>query len=254
MAQLFKPAANTIATLSLVLAAGVPFIFVIGSGFSRSPYNTKVGIPLEQPIPFSHQHHAKELAIDCRFCHWTVEDSAHASVPSTDVCMSCHSQVWTNSPLLEPLRKSEETKTPLQWVKVNSVPDFVYFDHSIHINKGVSCNNCHGKVQEMHITWKSQPFSMSWCLECHTDPEKFMYATQPDPEQPALSPREQVFELYRKISAGESLSDVEIKLAKGLTQRVPNDELHKRAKEGTLLIKDRKIATKQLADCYICHH
>ena len=168
--------------------------------------------------------------------------------------MTCHSQVWTNSPLLEPLRKSEETKTPLQWVKVNSVPDFVYFNHSIHINKGVSCNNCHGKVQEMHITWKSQPFSMSWCLECHTDPEKFMYATQPDPEQPALSPREQVFELYRKISAGESLSDVEIKLAKGLTQRVPNDELHKRAKEGTLLIKDRKIATKQLADCYICHH
>lgn len=254
MAQLFKPAANTIATLSLVLAAGVPFIFVIGSGFSRSPYNTKVGIPLEQPIPFSHQHHAKELAIDCRFCHWTVEDSAHASVPSTDVCMTCHSQVWTNSPLLEPVRKSAETNTPIQWVKVNSVPDFVYFNHSIHINKGVSCNNCHGKVQDMHITWKSQPFSMSWCLECHTDPEKFMYATQPDPEQPELSPREQVFELYRKISAGESLSDVEIKLAKGLTQRVPNDELHKRAKEGTILIKDRKIATKQLADCYICHH
>ncbi len=254
MAQLFKPAANTIATLSLVLAAGIPFIFVIGSGFSRSPYNTKVGIPLEQPIPFSHQHHAKELAIDCRFCHWTVEDSAHASVPSTDVCMTCHSQVWTNSPLLEPLRQSAETNTPLQWVKVNSVPDFVYFDHSIHVNRGVSCNNCHGKVQDMHITWKSQPFSMSWCLECHTDPEKFMYATQPDPEQPSLSPREQVFELYRKVAAGESLSDVEIRLAKGLSQRVPNDELHKRAKEGTILIKDRKIATKQLADCYICHN
>lgn len=254
MAQLFKPAANTIATASLVLAAGVPFIFVIGSGFSRSPYNTKVGVPLEQPIPFSHQHHAKELAIDCRFCHTTVEDAAHATVPSTDVCMTCHSQVWANSPLLEPLRKSAETKTPLEWVKVNSVPDFVYFDHSIHINKGISCNNCHGKIQEMQITSKAQPLSMSWCLECHTSPEKFLTETSTDPEGNKLTPREQVFELYRKLAANEKLTAVEIRLAKGLPQRVPNDELHKRAKEGTILIKDRKVATEQLADCYVCHH
>ncbi|MCG9895149.1 MAG: cytochrome c family protein [Fimbriimonadaceae bacterium] len=255
MAQLFKPSANSIATASLFAAAAVPFIFVGGSAISRSPYNTKVGIPLEQPIPFSHQHHTKELGIDCRFCHWSVEESAHAGVPSSDVCMTCHSQVWTNSPLLEPLRKSYETNTPLQWVKVNAVPDFVYFNHALHVAKGISCNNCHGKVQEMHITWKGQGFRMAWCLECHSDPEQFLYtAPSGDPGNPDLTPREQVFELYRKISANERLTPVEIKLAQGLPQRVPNDDIHKRAKEGTILVKDRKIATSQLMDCYVCHH
>lgn len=256
MAQLFKPAANTLATASLFLAAGLPFLAIVtGSALSRSPYNTKVGIPQEQPIPFSHKHHTKELGIDCRFCHWTVEDAAQASVPSTDVCMTCHSQVWANSPLLEPLRQSYETKTPLQWVKVGAVPDFVYFNHSIHIAKGISCNNCHGKVQEMHITWKGQPFHMAWCLECHNDPEKFMYqAESADPSRSDLTPREQVFELYRKIAAGEKLSSVEIKLAQGLPQRVPSDEIHKRAKEGTILIEERQVKTKQLSDCWVCHY
>jgi hypothetical protein len=255
MAQLFKPAANTVATASLLgTGALVVTLGLSGIGLSRSPYNTKVGVPLEQPIPFSHKHHAKELAIDCRFCHWTVEESAHASVPSTDVCMTCHSQVWANSPLLEPIRKSFETNTPLQWVKVNTVPDFVYFDHSIHVAKGISCNNCHGKVQEMHITWKGQPFHMSWCLECHNDPEKFLHESpQPEAGKEGLTPREQVFELYRKIAAGEQLTNVEIKLAQGLPQRAPNDEVHKRVKEGTILVEKRKIATKQLSDCWVCH-
>lgn len=256
MAQLFKPAANTLATASLFAAAAVPLLLIVGgSMISRSPYNTRAGVPLEQPIPFSHKHHTKELGIDCRFCHWTVEDSAHATVPSSDVCMTCHSQVWPNAPSLEPLRVSYETNTPIQWVKVNSVPDFVYFDHSIHVAKGISCNNCHGKVQEMHMTWKGQAFQMSWCLECHNDPEKFLYtAESSDPSRGKLSPREQVFELYRKIAAGERLSNTELKLAKGLPQRVPKDDVHKRAKEGVILVKDRKIATKQLSDCYVCHH
>ncbi|MCU0317109.1 MAG: cytochrome c family protein [Fimbriimonadaceae bacterium] len=258
MAQLFKPAANTIASLSLFLGAAVPFgILVVGSQITRSPANTKVDIPLEQPIPFSHKHHVKELGIDCRYCHVTVEEQAHASVPSTEVCMTCHSQVWTNSPMLDPVRASYENNTPIQWVKVNAVPDFVYFNHAIHIAKGISCNTCHGAVQDMHITWKGQAFTMAWCLDCHRDPSKFMYE---EPKQTAkreegeavnlLTPREQVFELYRKISNGEPLSQVEERLAEGLIQRVPQDEIHK----GYKLMNERKINKNQLMDCYVCHH
>lgn len=247
MAQIFRPGANTVAQASLlVVAAGAFLTFAAGSQLSRSPYNTKVGIPIGQPVPFSHKHHAKELGIDCRFCHTTVETSAVAGVPPTDTCMSCHSQVWPNSPLLEVVRKSEETGTPIEWAKVNSVPDFVYFNHSIHIERGISCNNCHGEVQEMHITAKGKEFRMSWCLECHNSPEDYMYAA----EESDLSPREQVFELYRKVASGEELSDVEEKLAQGLSQRMPKDKQH----EGVQLMKDRKINKSQLSDCYVCHH
>jgi hypothetical protein len=268
--QIFKPAANTVALISLFLGAGAPvIIFLTGSQITRAPYGTKVGIPIDQPVPFSHKHHAKELGIDCRFCHHTVEVSASASVPATEVCMTCHSQVWPNSPNLEPVRKSWETGTSLEWVKVNAVPDFVYFNHSIHIARGISCNNCHGEVQEMVIMEKGNAFRMSWCLECHRNPAAFMYSTTPgtDPEKEhaehgaegaeheateakKLSPREQVFELYRKIAAGERLNEVEEKLAEGLPQRAPNDKVH----EGLILMKDRKINVSQLDDCYVCHH
>ena len=251
MGQVFKPAANSIAMVSLLLAAGAPVaIFLTGSQISRSPYNTKVGIPLDQPVPFSHKHHVKELGIDCRFCHHSVEEAAHASVPATEVCMTCHSQVWPNSPNLEPVRESWRTGTPLQWPKVNAVPDFVYFDHSIHVNRGISCNNCHGEVQEMHITSKGQAFKMSWCLECHRNPEEFLYAEKAGEGEKQLSPREQVFELYRKVARGEQLSDVEYKLANGLPQRAPNDKIH----EGIKMVEERGVNVSQLADCYVCHH
>ncbi len=253
MAQLFKPSANTIATLVLFMGAAAPFgIFLTGSQITRGPANTKVNVPIDQPVPFSHKHHTKELGIDCRFCHYSVEYSAHASVPSTEVCMTCHSQIWTNSPNLEPVRSSWETGTSLQWNKVNAVPDFVYFNHSIHIARGVSCNNCHGAVQEMHITWKGQPFRMAWCLECHRDPSKFMYAANDAKNEDgnALSPREQVFALYRKIAAGDQLSETEKKLAEGLEQRIPNDKEH----EGAQLVGERKINKSQLTDCTVCHH
>ncbi len=247
MAQIFRPGANTVAQASLlVVAAGAFLTFAAGSQLSRSPYNTKVDIPLGQPVPFSHKHHAKELGIDCRFCHTSVETSAKAGVPSTDTCMTCHSQVWPNSPLLEVVRQSEATGTPIRWLKVNEVPDFVYFNHSIHVDRGISCNNCHGEVQEMHLTWKGREFQMAWCLECHNSPESYMYEV----EDSDLTPRQQVFELYRKVSNGEALSPVEKKLAQGLPQRVPKDKVH----EGVQLMKDREINVTQLADCYVCHH
>jgi len=246
MAQLFKPGANTLATLSLYIGAAVPFLaIVIGSQITRSPANTKVDVPLNQPVPFSHIHHVKELGIDCRFCHGSVEKGAVAGVPSTEVCMTCHSQVWTNSPNLEPLRASLATNTPLQWNKVNKLPDFVYFNHSIHVQRGVSCNNCHGAVQNMPITSKGRAFWMSWCLECHNNPEKFLH----DGGDPHMKPVDQVFALYRKIANGEKLTVVEQELADGAEQRVPADKVH----EGLKLVRERGIKTAQLTDCWTCH-
>jgi len=250
MAQLFPPYANTIATASLFVAAGVPFVLLVaGTQITNSPANTKVDNPLDQPVPFSHKHHAKELGIDCRFCHSNVEDNAQASVPSTEVCMTCHSQIWTNSPMLDPVRSSWETGTPLQWNKVNSVPDFVYFNHSIHIDRGVNCNTCHGPVQEMPITWKGQAFRMSWCLDCHNDPAKFLVQPVGGDNK---SPREQVFMLYRKVAEGRPLNESELALAEGLPSQIPQDETH--TEMGKKLVKDRKINVQQLKDCYICHH
>ncbi|MCW5937357.1 MAG: cytochrome c3 family protein [Fimbriimonadaceae bacterium] len=249
MAQIFGPATNTIATASLFGGAALPFLLMFtGSGITNSPANTGVTVPLDQPAPFSHKHHAYELGIDCRFCHLSVEDSPNAGVPSTDVCMTCHSQIWTNSPNLEAVRKSYETGTAIQWNKVNAVPDFVYFNHSIHINRGVSCNNCHGAVNDMPITWKGQAFRMAWCLECHQEPQKYLYADATLAE--GASPREQVFQLYRKLAAGDQLTDIERNLAKGLPQVVPADKVH----EGVRLMKDRGINMTQLRDCYVCHH
>jgi hypothetical protein len=245
MAQLFRPNANTYATVSLIVGALVPFsIFYFGSTITRSGYNTGVGIPLDQPIPFSHKHHAYELGIDCRFCHTGVETSAIAGLPTTEVCMTCHSQIWTNNPLLEPLRKSWESGTPIEWVKVNRLPDFVYFDHSIHIAKGLNCNVCHGPVQDMMITSKGRAFHMSWCLECHDNPEKYMIEYKVGDE-----PRKQVFELYAKLMAGEKLTEYEHFLAEGEFREIPKDKAH----EGVTLMEARKINKAQLADCYVCH-
>ena len=275
MAQLFKPAANTIATASLILGAGLPFLLIGASQITRSSANTLVDNPIDQPVPFSHLHHTKELGIDCRYCHNTVEYAAHASVPATEVCMSCHSQIWTNSPMLAPVRDSYESNKPLRWNKVNAVPDFVYFDHSIHIARGISCNTCHGAVQEMPITWKGQAFRMAWCLDCHKNPGKYMIL---DPEEEdhgdhgdghdeeshddhahdeghdhgvsTLTPRQRVFAIYQKISAGEKLTDIERRIAIGKTQQLPADKVH----EGYKVMQQQDINITQLQDCYVCHN
>ena len=142
--QVFKPNANSIAHMTIIAIAVLPLTVGLAlAALSRSPANTKVGVAKNQPVPFSHQHHNWELGIDCRYCHTSVEKSSYAGIPATETCMSCHSQIWTNSPLLEPIRQSYDTGVPIKWNKVNKVPDFVFFNHSIHINRGLNCNTCH---------------------------------------------------------------------------------------------------------------
>lgn len=254
MPQLFKPSANTRAKLFTVLGLVAPFAaMTIGSGISRSQANTGVINPLHQPVPFSHKHHALELGIDCRYCHNTVEESGYAGLPQTETCMTCHSIIWTNSPLLDPVRQSYETGKPVEWELVNKTPEFVYFNHSIHINRGINCNHCHGPMTEMHITWKGRPFFMEWCLECHREPEKYLYE---DPEASAkgLSPRQQVFNLYLKAQTdpqGAKMSPQEHSLLIGNEQQTTVKDLINRGNE---LLKQRGIKKEQLADCTVCHH
>jgi menaquinone reductase, multiheme cytochrome c subunit len=155
---------------ALIVGPIVPLyiIFVVAYGFS--PDALWVGYEPEQPIPFSHKLHAGELGIDCRYCHTTVEHAAHASVPPTQTCMSCHVQIHPESPQLRPLWRSYETGEPVQWVKVHDVADYVYFDHSVHVNAGVSCVECHGRVDRMEVVYQAEPLSMAWCLDCHRNP------------------------------------------------------------------------------------
>jgi hypothetical protein len=169
--QLFTARASTLFRCGLVAAV----VLVTGSGFMastyyRSTYWNRIGIAPTQPVPFSHRHHAGELRIDCRNCHATVETSAFAGMPSTQTCLNCHSQIFTNTPLLRPVIESAAHNLPLQWNRVTRLPDHVYFDHSIHVNKGVSCTTCHGEVRQMALMAKGEPLTMRWCLDCHRDP------------------------------------------------------------------------------------
>ena len=175
MAQIFSRRSNVkakvliVATILLVCAAGW-----LTSAVWRSPYTTYVNVPFDQPVPFSHQHHVAGLGIDCRYCHTSVETSSFAGIPATETCMTCHSQLWTEAPLLAPVRASLTTNTSLKWNRVYDLPDFAYFDHSIHVTKGVGCSTCHGRVDQMPITWKTQTLYMKWCLECHRAPQNYL--------------------------------------------------------------------------------
>ncbi len=171
MAQIFTPSADV--RLRLALALVVVLVISGGlaaSGFVDSSYVTSVGWVVPQPVPFSHQHHAGELGIDCRYCHTDVEVSEEAGLPATEICMTCHSQLWTGADMLAPVRASLATGVPLHWNRVARVPDYVYFNHSIHVNRGVACVECHGRVDQMPLLARAEPFQMSWCLDCHRDP------------------------------------------------------------------------------------
>ncbi|MCH8686716.1 cytochrome c3 family protein [Pedomonas mirosovicensis] len=135
-----------------------------------STYSTGVNWVISQPVPFSHKHHAGELGIDCRYCHTSVETSARAGLPATHICMTCHSQIWTDAPALAPVRESFATGKPIAWNRVAQLPDFVFFNHSIHVNRGVPCVTCHGRVDQMPLTSQAKPFQMQWCLSCHRNP------------------------------------------------------------------------------------
>jgi len=198
MAQIFHRSTNTISRVSIY--GSVVLIAVLGYAadvVTETSYVTEVHNARPQPVPFSHKHHAGELGLDCRYCHTSVEVSSSAGMPPTQTCMSCHSQIWTNASMLEPVRASFRDSTPIAWTRVNAVPDFVYFNHSIHIAKGVGCTTCHGPIAEMNITWRAQSLYMRWCLECHNAPEKYLRPRsevfnafyEPPPDQEALGLR-----------------------------------------------------------------
>jgi hypothetical protein len=173
MRQLFAPGADAVFRFALlVLAVLVAGLFVAAMGVVRSDYIGGVGVAPAQPVPFSHAHHAGELGIDCRYCHIQVETNATAGLPPTHTCMTCHSQIWTNADMLGPVRNSLVHDVPLQWARVNRLPDYVYFNHSIHIDKGIGCSSCHGAVDKMQLTYPARNFSMDFCLSCHRAPEK----------------------------------------------------------------------------------
>lgn len=173
MPQLFPRTANTIASFSIWGFAGaLGLLMWFGAMIVRSPYELVQQIPRQQPVPFSHEHHAGGLGIDCRYCHTTVETSSFANIPATRICMNCHQQMWASSPMLAPVRESYITGKSISWTRVHDLPDYVYFNHSIHVNKGIGCSECHGRVDRMPLTWQEAPLTMEWCLDCHRNPEQ----------------------------------------------------------------------------------
>ena len=232
MAQIFHRSANSLSRLSIVgVLVVVTALLSFAWEMQRAPYVTYQGVRQAQPVPFSHQHHNEGLGIDCRYCHTSVEQSSFAGIPPTKTCMNCHSQIWTNAALLEPVRESYRTGQSLMWTRVDYLPDYVYFNHSIHLNKGVGCATCHGPVNKMPLMYQESSMRMEWCLECHRAPEKF------------IRPRDQVFNMnYQQPSA---LHPVE--LADG-TKFTDQAEL------GTALKAQYKVRTVQdITSCNTCH-
>ena len=218
MAQIFHRSANFLARFSLLGAAvfaGVALTAVLV--VARSPYITNQNVTRDQPIQFSHKHHVGDDGIDCRFCHTGVETSAFAGIPPTKTCMNCHSVLFNNVGYLEPVRESYRTDESIRWVKVHRLADFVYFNHSIHISKGIGCSSCHGSVNQMPLMFQASPLTMQWCLDCHRNPEK------------NLRPKDQVFNMEWKAPANQ-------------------DEI------GHRLATENKIrTTAELTSCSTCH-
>ncbi len=217
MAQVFRPAANTIALLVIASLGAAP-VLLAGLGYSlmKSPYVTDQSVTREQPVPFSHAHHVGGLGLDCRYCHTSVTTARFAGIPPTETCMTCHSQLWTNAAMLAPVRESLATNTPIHWQRVHVLPDYVYFDHSIHIAKGVGCSTCHGAVDRMPLMRQAAPLTMGWCLDCHRHPEK------------AIRPLDKVFDMK---------------------WTPPKKQLA----EGRRLMSEYHIDTAHLTDCTKCH-
>lgn len=221
MAQIFTASADT-RLRAILLAAVVLTVFFVTfiGGYADSSYGTLVGWVQDQPIPFSHEHHVAGLGIDCRNCHTSVETSAKAGLPATHICMSCHSQIWTGAAMLAPVRESLADDKPLQWNRVSRLPDYVYFNHSAHVTKGVACVSCHGRVDRMPLMTRAQPFQMQFCLDCHRNPA------------PSLRPPEEITRM--------DWSDWD---------RDPGT--HKAY--GELVVKTYGIEPAKLTQCNICH-
>lgn len=215
MSQIFHRSANSLAKVSIVgsvlLAGGILWAaYSINAG----GFVTGVGVARQQPVPFSHKHHVNDDGLDCRYCHTSVETSAFAGIPPTETCMGCHSQLFPNAALLEPVRQSFQTGESLAWTRVHDLPDFVYFNHSIHVNKGIGCATCHGRVDLMPLTYKTNTLYMQWCVNCHRTPENY------------VRPREEVY---------------------NMAYEPPPNQLEL----GRKLVAEYKI--QKLTDCYTCH-
>jgi hypothetical protein len=217
MVQVFPRVINTVFRSAILGAV----LGLVGTGWAwveilRSPYVSRVGFQRPQPVPFSHVTHVGVLGMDCRYCHSTVERSASAGFPSTKTCMACHSQIYSRSPVLEPVRSSFEKDRSIPWTRVHDLPDFVRFDHSIHLKKGVGCSTCHGRVDQMPLVAQGSTLHMEWCLACHRHPES------------ALRPLDRVFDL---------------------TWRAPDDQ----EEQGARLVNQLSIDKAGLDDCSVCH-
>ena len=217
MAQIFHPGMNTVARLTIYGAA----FLVLGTlglsyAYFQSPNETQVRVVREQPVPFSHEHHVDQLGIDCRYCHTSVETEGFAGIPPTHTCMSCHSQIWKDSPMLQPVRDSLAKDEPLRWTRVHDLPDYVYFHHGAHVSHGIGCSSCHGRVDKMPLTYKAEPMTMEWCLNCHRHPEKY------------IRPKEEVF---------------------NMAWQPPSDQ----EERGRKLINDYHIPVDRLTNCSVCH-
>jgi len=213
---IFGPRANLLMNATLIGAVGLGACLLLAIWVVPViGYNTQERFAPEQPIPFSHNHHVSGLGLDCRYCHTMVEKSSSAGMPSTAICMTCHSQVWTNAAMLRPDQQSLAEKVPLRWTRVYTLPDYVFFDHSIHVAKGVGCTECHGQIGDMDLTWKATTLYMSWCLSCHRDPA------------PRLRPRDEVFNPHWR--------------------RTPSTP------SGDTLMAKYNVRTAHLSDCGICH-
>ena len=211
--------------LTLILFVGA-MLFTL----SKSPWLTKQRDYVEQPVQFSHAHHVGGVGLDCRYCHTSVEKSSFAGIPPTKTCMNCHSQLWTNAPILEPVRASYRNDTPISWVRVHDLPDFVYFNHQIHVRQGVGCATCHGRVDQMPLMYQAQPLLMEWCLDCHRAPEKY------------LRPREEVFNMAYTMPTEEH------------KVRVGTEEFGSQLELGLRLKKDYNVApTGHMTSCSVCH-
>jgi hypothetical protein len=195
MPQIFHRSANTLSKVSLagivILAGGLIGLAML---LGRSSYVTRAQEYVEQPVQFSHLHHVLDDGIDCRYCHTSVESSSFAGIPPTKTCMNCHSQIWQSAPILEPVRASFREDKPMQWIRVHDLPDFVYFNHSIHVKKGMGCETCHGRIDQMPLTKQENSLQMEWCLNCHRNPQNY------------VRPREEVFTMgYRPTEAQATL-------------------------------------------------
>jgi hypothetical protein len=199
MAQIFPRDTNNYVRASLVLV-GVLVVAGLGTAdwLSRSPYVTRADTFREQPVQFSHAHHVGGIGLDCRYCHTSVEKAASAGIPPTKTCMNCHSQIWADSPFLEPVRESFRTDQPIRWVRVHDLPDFTYFNHSVHVAKGVGCSTCHGRVDRMPLMLQTVSLQMEWCLDCHREPEKYVRPREAIYQMDYVPPANQI-ELGRRL-------------------------------------------------------